>query len=298
MPSGFGDFVGGVVGELGECPVWCPQEQVLYWIDIPAGNLHRFDPASGQTLTRNVPHEIGSFALREGGGFVMALENGFHFFDWDGGLGEFLGDPEADTPEHRFNDGRTDPDGRFWAGTMRRDQDPSFRASALYRLGTDHAVTRQMGGFIVYNGMAFSPDGNTVYFSDSNRAVRTIWKAPFDRTDGVIGARTVLADTHGLPGRPDGAAVDAEGCYWIALNEGWCLGRFTPDGRLDRLVAVPVEKPSMCAFGGPRLDELYVTSIRPDNRPEEELQRWHSRAGGLFVLSPGVQGLPEPRYRG
>jgi sugar lactone lactonase YvrE len=145
----------------------------------------------------------------------------------------------------------------------------------------------------VSNGLAFSPDGRTLYHSDSYAAVRTIWAWDLHPDDGSISNRRVFVDTRGMPGRPDGGAVDADGCYWMAANDGWELVRFTPKGRIDRRIKLPIAKPSMPAFGGAKLDIIYVTSIRPSSGLEQQPQ-----AGSLFAVAAGVTGLPEPRYKG
>jgi sugar lactone lactonase YvrE len=150
------------------------------------------------------------------------------------------------------------------------------------------------GGLHVANGLAFSPDGRTLYHSDSFAAVRTIWAWDFDADRGTIANRRVFVDTHGMPGRPDGGAVDADGCYWTAANDGWELVRFTPAGKVDRRIALPVAKPSMLAFGGERLDVIYVTSIRPRNTDLSD----QPQAGSLFAVEAGIQGLPEPLFAG
>ena len=285
-----------VHAKVGECPVWCPEERKLYWIDIAGCRLNRFDPASGHNEICQLPEQIGSFALREQGGIVAALRSGFYFVDFDTGHLTAICDPEADKPENRFNDGRCDPAGRFWAGTMRDPQDPTQRPGALYRLGIDLNCSQMVTGVGVSNGLAFSPDGKTMYFADTNRDVQTIWAFDFDPHEGAISNRRVFATTHALPGRPDGACVDAEGFYWSANVDGWQLVRFAPDGRGDRTLALPVQKPSMCAFGGEHFATLYITTIGSGG--STPLEPGQPQAGGLFACEPGVRGLPEPKFKG
>jgi L-arabinonolactonase len=279
---------------VGEAALWCEREQVLWWADIDACTLHRFDPATGQDRAWSLPCRIGCFALREPCGFVLALENGFHFFDLDTGLLEAINDPEADKPDNRFNDGTTDLKGRFIASTM--PMGPREPVAALYRLAPDRHCEKLFDGLTVTNGCAFSPDGRTFYFSDTEASIRTIWACDYDQDDGAVTNRRVFVDTHGLAGRPDGGAVDADGCYWMAGVGGWQLVRFTLAGKLDRIVAMPVEKPTKIAFGGSALDVLYVTSIGklvPGSEARQPL------AGGIFALRvPGVNGLPQPRFAG
>ena len=189
----------------------------------------------------------------------------------------------------RLNDGRCDRQGRFWAGSMVLDMGLNAAEGVLYRYASGATPHMQLDGFITLNGLAFSPDGRTMYASDSHPKVQQVWAFDYDIETGTPSNRRVFIDMNNFPGRPDGAAVDAEGGYWICANDAGLIHRFTPDGRLDRSLSVPVKKPTMCAFGGSRLDTLYVTSIRDD--PSEQ-----SLSGGVFALNPGVQGLPEPRF--
>ncbi len=201
-------------------------------------------------------------------------------------------------PGMRFNDGRCDRQGRFIAGTMLQDMGAAARVGRVYRFGPQEAAQGALadlalGELIVPNGIAFSPDGRTMYLSDSHPEVQAIWAFDYDTDTGTPRNRRLFVDMRPLPGRPDGAAVDADGCYWICGNDAGLVHRFTPDGRLDRSLAVPVRKPAMCAFGGPALDTLYVTSIRPAGIDLSD----QPLAGGVFALRPGVQGLPEPAFR-
>jgi L-arabinonolactonase len=278
--------------ELGECPIWSAEENALYWIDIYAGRLNRFDPASGQNRAWTLPEAIGSFALWSNGVVLVALKSGLWRYDLETEQLTSLASPETHLPNNRLNDGRCDPKGRFWVGSMEDPVNPARPQGSLYRFDAEHNCTRMLDGLFVANGLAFSPDGKTLYHSDSFRAVRTIWAWDFDADDGAISNRRVFVDTKDMPGRPDGGAVDADGCYWMAGNDGWEIVRFTPKGNIDRRIALPVAKPSMVAFGGPKLDIIYVTSIRPAADLEDQ-----PMAGSLFAISAGVIGLPEPRYK-
>ncbi len=278
---------------LGECPVWCPEENRLYWADLNRWTINRFNPETGSNEVRTLPTQVGSFGLRAGGGMIVALRSGFHLFGFDDGRLEFVAHPEAHLPLNRLNDGRCDPAGRFWAGSMRDPQDPSGRTGTLYRLGPDRTCTAMVGGLGTSNGLAFSPDGRRMYHADSNLQVRTIWVHDFDVDDGTFADRRVFATTNDLPGRPDGACCDEEGCYWSANVYGWQVVRYAPDGRVIAKIPLPVEKPSMVAFGGPRLDVLYITSIR-----DAPTAGGQPQAGSLFACEPGVRGIAEPRFRG
>jgi sugar lactone lactonase YvrE len=193
-------------------------------------------------------------------------------------------------PGMRFNDGRCDRQGRMRAGTMLMDMAQALPAGVLYGLEANGELKAIMSGLIVPNGLAFSPDGRTMYLSDSHPSVQRIWAFDYDIATGMPSNSRLFVDMNPLPGRPDGAAVDEDGCYWICGNDAGMIHRFTPAGKLDRSLDLPVKKPAMCAFGGPGLDTLYVTSIRPDNIDLSD----QPLAGGLFALRPGVRGLPEP----
>ena len=275
--------------EVGEGALWDVLEQALFWVDIPSGRLHRFDPATGENRIWEMGEPIGCLALREPGGAVVALRSGFHLFDFATGKKTPVSDPEADRPQNRFNDGATDRQGRFWAGTMRTDEPAP--EGAFYRLGPDLSCTRWQGGIYTTNGLAFSADGRTMYCSDSNPQVRTIWACDYDPATGTPGSRRVFFDTREVAGRPDGGTVDADGCYWMAGVGGSQLVRLTPAGRIDRIVALPVERPTRPAFGGSDLDVLFVTSIGAGSTQPQ--------AGGIFALTGlGVRGVPEVRFGG
>jgi sugar lactone lactonase YvrE len=224
------------------------------------------------------------------------MESGFFRLQThnDGSLdSELLAPVDHSRTDMRLNDGRCDRQGRFWAGSMVLNMGANAAEGALYRYsaGERGPLGAQLGGFIVPNGLGFSPDGRTMYLSDSHPSVQQIWAFDYDIDSGTPTNRRVFVDMNHFCGRPDGAAVDAEGCYWICANDAGLIHRFTPDGRLDRSLTVPVKKPTMCAFGGSRLDTLFVTSIRPGDDDDPQ-----SLAGGVFALNPGVKGLPEPLF--
>ena len=195
----------------------------------------------------------------------------------------------------RFNDGRCDRQGRFWAGTMFMDMAKASAVGSVYRYsaGQTEPLTAQITDMIVPNGLGFSPDGRVMYLSDSHPSVQKIWAFDYDIDTGTPHNRRLFVDMNHHAGRPDGAAVDADGCYWICGNDEGVIHRFTPEGKLDRSLTVPVKKPAMCAFGGSNLDTLYVTSIRPGGDISDQ-----PLAGGVFALNPGVKGLEEPLFKG
>jgi sugar lactone lactonase YvrE len=275
---------------LGEVPVWDVREQALYWVDIEGRKLFRRDEASGAVRHWTFAERIGSFALRQAGGLVCAFASGFAFFDPDSEAVEWIARPEAMIARNRFNDGKCDRAGRFWAGSM--DDRLSEHTGTLFRLDPDRTVHRLDGAIGCSNSLAWSPDDCTFYFADSQD--RTIFAYDFDAASGAIANKRVFAVSD--IGVPDGSTVDAEGFLWNANWDGWRLVRYAPDGRVDRVVELPVQKPTSCMFGGPDLATLYVTSAVWDlTGAALAAQPW---AGGLLALDVGVRGLPETRFAG
>jgi sugar lactone lactonase YvrE len=281
-----------VRASLGECPVWSAAERVLYWVDINAPSLNRFDPATGRNTAMPMPESIGCFALRRGGGFVVALRGGVWLAQQDGTLQERLAPAPYDPAHHRFNDGRCDPHGRFFAGSMNESRDAP--TAALYRLEPDGALTRILSGMTISNGLAWSPDGRTMYHADTPTQV--VHAYDYDGTTGMPANGRVLARFAAEDERPDGAAVDRDGCYWTAQYRGGRLKRIAPDGRLVSEHPLPAMCPTMCAFGGDDLRTLYVTTAR-QMRDADELGRL-PQSGGLFAMRVDVPGLPEPAFAG
>jgi sugar lactone lactonase YvrE len=280
----------------GESPVWSVRDQALYWVDIPAGRLNRWSP-DGQTQSWQAPQMVACIAADGQGGWIAGMETGL-FYLQPGDGEQLTATPLVDVRHAqagmRFNDGRCDRQGRFWAGTMLMDMAAGAVVGAMYRYQAGQQdLEAQLQGFIVPNGLGFSPDGKTLYLSDSHPSVQKIWAFDYDTDSGTPHNRRLFVDMNEHPGRPDGAAVDADGCYWICGNDAGLIHRFTPQGKLDRSLAVPVKKPAMCAFGGPDLDTLFVTSIRPGGDLTDQ-----PLAGGVFALRPGVKGLEEPTFRG
>ena len=281
---------------VGESPVWVAVENALYWVDIPNGGLQRWNADTGHVHAWKTPQMLACIARQSDGSWVAGMESGFFRLQphTDGSLdSELLAHVDHARADMRLNDGRCDRQGRFWAGSMVLNMGANAANGSLYRYSAGQAgpLEARLGGFIVPNGLGFSPDGRTLYLSDSHPLVRQIWAFDYDIDTGTPTNRRLFVDMNQYEGRPDGAAVDAEGCYWICANDAGLIHRFTPDGRLDRSLAVPVKKPTMCAFGGSRLDTLFVTSIRPGDDQDPQ-----SLAGGVFALNPGVQGLPEPLF--
>jgi len=291
MPAAF-ECVLDIKASLGECPVWSVDEQVLYWVDINAPSLNRFDPRTGHNAAWAMPSSIGCFALRRSGGFIAALRDGFWLVDRDGKLERKIVDAPYDPAHHRFNDGRADAGGRFWAGSMNEKRDAN--SARLYRLDPDFALAPMISDIMISNGLAWSPDGRTLYHTDT--PTRTIYAWDFDAATGAIVNRRVFAQFTGETDHPDGAAVDREGSYWSAFYRGGKIVRLSPRG--ERLSEFPLDAlcPTMCAFGGPDLKTLFVTSARQRRKPEE-LARL-PQSGGIFALHVDVPGLPEPKFAG
>ena len=282
----------------GESPVWSASEQALYWVDIPAGQLYRWDAADDSTQSWKAPQMLACIARYGNGDWVAGLEDGVFRLTQtaEGTLSStLLASVEHPMQGMRFNDGRCDRQGRFWAGTMLMDMGAGASVGALYRYsaGQSETLSAQLTDFIVPNGLAFSPDGKIMYLSDSHPSVQKIWAFDYDIDSGTPHNRRLFVDMNNYLGRPDGAAIDADGCYWICGNDNGLIHRFTPAGKLDRSLNVPVKKPTMCAFGGPNLDTLFVTSIRPGGDISDQ-----PLAGGVFALRPGVKGLEEPDFKG
>jgi sugar lactone lactonase YvrE len=287
--------LGTLRARVGEGAMWDVDDQALWWVDIPAGLVHRHDP-SGPERSWEIGEAVGCLARCATGGLLLATRSGFHRFDPETGTRHAIADPEAAKPDNRFNDGTTDPRGRFWAGTMKDRGDPA-PAGAFWRLDPDLSVTAGASGFWTTNGLAFAPDGRTIYFADSHPSVRLVWRAAYDVETGTHGTPEPFFDTRAIAGRPDGATVDADGCYWLAGVNGWQVVRITPAGKLDRIVEMPVERPSRPMWGGARLDTLYVTSIGVGLTPGTEARQ--PDAGALFAITGlGTGGLPQTRFAG
>ncbi len=283
--------VGEQTDFLGESPVWCDREQALFWVDVRFKLIRRYAHATGKVDSWVMPEMVGSLALREKGGLVAALATAICFFDPKTGGVERIAAPEAHIPKRRFNDGKCDRQGRFWVGTMHDVTRET--AGTMFRFDPDRSCNPIFGGVGCPNGLCFSPDGKTMYYADTSR-----WRIEAFDYDPATGNATNRRDIVTLPDGigPDGATVDAEGFIWNAQYDGWRLARYAPDGRLDRIVELPVQRPTSCAFGGPNRDILYVTTALQWLKPEEVLAQ--PLAGGLLALDVGVRGLPEARYQG
>jgi sugar lactone lactonase YvrE len=277
---------------LPESPVWLAAEQAFYWVDIAARRIRRHDGSARPARSWTLPQKIGCIAPRAGGGFIAALQDGVYAVTLDAreaqaGLRLLAAAPHGQAPL-RFNDGRCDRQGRFWVGSMH--DEPGAERRPLGALACLEATRWQPAfqtGMLVPNGLAFAPDGRRMYFSDSHASRAQVWVCDYDIESGRPGAPQLFIPA--LPaGRPDGAAVDAEGGYWICANDGAAVFRYRPDGRLDRRIELPVSKPTMCAFGGADLRLLLIATMKPEGAPpRDELD------GALFAVQLDIPGLTE-----
>lgn len=273
---------------LGEGPRWHAAEKRLYWVDIACNALHRFDPATGRNETRLFDAPVGCFAFRSEGGLLLAMKDGFATLDaWDAAPAPFGEQIFALRPDLRFNDGRTDPAGRFWAGSVNMAK--SAQDAALYRLESDGTITEIEGNMLTCNGAAFSGDGTRFYHADTpSHALRAY---ACDPAKGTLSERHILHQFPMGQGRPDGGSVDVDGCYWTALFDGGRVVRLSPEGAILTEVALPITRPTMIAFGGEDLCTAYVTTARI-GLSEAELAA-QPLAGALFTFRVDVPGVPE-----
>jgi len=277
---------------LGEGPLWNVRDESIWWVDILAPALHRLTPATGARKVWPMPSSIGSFVFRPGGDLLAGLRSGFAFFDPRTSAFTPVAAPETSLPKNRPNDGKCDRDGRYWCGTM---MDGGMEPTgSLYRIDRDRSCRKFLSDIRVPNSIAFSPDGRTMYFTDTRQG--DIRAYEYDRAAGTLGTMRVIAPAGHAPGSPDGSTVDADGCLWSARYGGGMVVRITPAGKVDRAIRLPVTQVTAAAFGGPKLDTLYITTAAQRLAPEELAKQ--PLAGSLFAVRPGVSGLPEADYAG
>ncbi|MAW88836.1 MAG: transcriptional regulator [Phyllobacteriaceae bacterium] len=276
---------------LGESPVWDHRHGRLYWVDGVSRRIRCLDPSTGETRHWETPSMVGSVALAEGSRLICGLVDGIWLMDTGTGTFEALFRPEPADPAVRFNDGKTDRQGRFLCGSMGIHADPLGK---LWRVDGEGRTRVFATGIRIANALCFSPDGRTMYFADSlERIIRAF---PYGPSDDDLGEPRVFVDTGPWDSGPDGATVDSEGYLWVCLIQVGKIARFSPDGQLDRLIDAPTDLPSSLAFGGPDLDTLYVTSIR-DSGSGRAISR-HPDGGRLHAIEGlGVRGLPETPFR-
>ena len=273
---------------LGESALWDPEAKRMHWVDIIGARIYTLDWATRATTTLELSEPVGSVALRAGGGLVAVLRHAVVFCDVDDGTVSLVHKVEETFAGNRFNDGAADPAGRFWFGSMDlAEQEPT---GSFYCLRPDLTLNRAFGGIICSNGPAWSPDGAIMYHVDSTRRLITAYD--FDMGTGDVGPGRVFATDEGRPWYPDGVTVEAEGFVWNCKWDGGRIIRYAPDGSVDREVTVPVPRPTRCAFVGPDLDLLAVTSANAG------LADPPADSGKTLLLDPGVRGLPPDRFAG
>jgi sugar lactone lactonase YvrE len=281
--------------QLGESPYWDPCGGVLWWVDIFGRLIRRYDPINATEEVFDTPEQLGCLSVRKRGGLVVTMKSGFHFFDPGSRTFEHIVDPEDHLPDTRFNDGKTDRQGRFWSGTVFEAAGKESQSiGGLYRLDTDlscHCVLKNVG---CANGLAWSPDNRIMYFSDSRTPI--VWAYEFDEKSGTTGGRQEFINLSAMNAFIDGSTVDSEGCYWTTLPHRSLVARYDPDGRLIQAIELPTDMPTSCEFGGPDLDVLYVTTAIYNRTPEELSKQ--PQAGGLFALNVCVRGLPSQAFAG
>ena len=284
--------IGTTIDRIGEGPIWDGSSGMLIWVDIMSGLVHRYRPTTGAIETFDAGRHIGAVAVRSGGGLVLAADDGFRLLDPGETTTRLVGPIGADDPERRFNDGKADPGGRFWAGTMRYDK--AAHGGALYCFAPDGTVSLEIAAVTISNGLDWSPDGRTMYYVDT--PTQRIDAFDFEPASGTISGRRPLITIDPADGNPDGLTVDAEGHIWLALWRGWAVRRYAPDGRFEREIRLPTSLVTSVAFGGAGLDELYITSANEELDAAERGAQ--PEAGALFRCVPGVRGRPANLFAG
>jgi sugar lactone lactonase YvrE len=286
---------------LGEGPCWHPRERVLYWTDVPSKKIKRWHPASGAHMSWDMPEMVTAIAVRRKGGMIIASHTGIDLFDPATGRATRFCAPEKDKPKNRSNDGKCDRRGRFWYGTMMNNFAPDMselpitgHTGGLYRIDPDGSVHSFEQGLGIANTFAWSPDDKTMYFADTLDA---IYAYDFDAAQGRVSNRRTFGklDT-GQYGHPDGSTIDADGFLWNARWDGGCLVRWSPDGKVDRVVKLPCRRVTSCIFGGPDLDVLYITTVRYGLSDADLAEQ--PLAGAVLALDVGVKGIPDGEFAG
>jgi len=278
--------------ELAECPVWDDRHQCLWWVDILAGVVHNLDPLTGKDRAISLGEPVGSLAMRDDGGLILATSSGFVLWDDSTPTPTPFVLIEAADSSTRMNDGACDTEGRFWAGTMAHDATP--QAGSLYRLEPDGSADRVIAGVTISNGIGWSPDSETMYYVDS--ATHRLDAFDYNSATGTPTRRRTLVEFDEREGLPDGIEIDAAGGIWVALWGGWQVRRFSPEGELTATVDVPVERVSSCTLGGSMLMDLFITTARAG--PGEKEKPGEDEAGGLFHVKVDVPGISTKRFAG
>ncbi len=277
---------------LGEGPLWVARENAVYWVDIVSKKVHRYGLSDDTQRTWAFETEVTSLAARQQGGFVGTVRDGFAIIDLDSCAVETIAMPEADLPGNRFNDGKVDENGRFWAGSM--DDGEKLETGSLYRLDRDLSLHKMDDNYTITNGPAFSLDGKTLYHTDT--AKRTIYAFDFNENDTIGNKRVFVKLEAEEEGYPDGMTVDSENCIWLSHFAGSRITRYAPEGQALQVISMPVPNITSCTFAGPDLDTLYITTAR--HLLSEEAIHKYPLSGSLFSCKPGVTGCPTPLFAG
>jgi len=279
---------------LGECPVWCTEDQLLFRVDIEGRRIHRYDPVTGQSDFRSVPGRPGSIALTDIPGLLLvAVETHLAWYNYlDDQFSPWIQLEPFESP-NRLNDGRCDPAGRFVVGSMHTDTNSGQRTGILHQITADGDVRTIRDHIGVSNGLAFDSQQQIMYFADSHTA--EVLAYDYNAETGDWANDRSFFDYKQVRGLPDGACLDTDGCYWSASAHGWQIVRITPHGKIDRVIKLPVQIPSMPAFGGTNLSTLFVTSIAAAPPPEQQVDPAFP-PGSVLAIDLDVQGLPEPRF--
>ncbi|GAA0996052.1 hypothetical protein GCM10009555_091270 [Acrocarpospora macrocephala] len=284
------DVFGDVTCDLGESALWDGSR--FYWVDITGQRVYARDWPDGPTRTLAMPDPVGAVALRASGGLVAALRHAIAFCDLDQGTVDIVREVEPDLPGNRLNDGAVDPSGRFWVGSM--DLSEAEPTGSFYRLDADLTVTSAFNGIICSNGPAWSPDGRTMYHVDSTRQLIRAYE--IEPSTGEVGRGRLFASDEGTGWYPDGVTVDAEGFIWNCKWGGSRIVRYAPDGSVDRVLMVPVPRPTRCAFVGPDQTTLAVTTARIGLNTFALSEA--PLSGRVLLLDPDARGLPTPCFAG
>lgn len=286
------EVVTDLPSELGEGPVWDADAQRIIWVDIEKGNIHQYYPEESRQQTFHTGQRIGAVALKRSGGFIAALQHGFVTIDIEKQTIEIIDDPESHLPGNRFNDGKCDPAGRFWAGTMSMQGEE--KAGGLYTLEKDLSVSKKISEVSCSNGMAWSSDHATFYFIDT--PTRQVVAYDYNITDGSINNKRIIITISEEDGFPDGMTIDTEGLLWVALWGGWKIEQWDPHtGKRLQSITLPASQITSCTFGGKNLNDLYITSANTGLSANELKEQ--PLAGHLFVVkSCGSYGLPADTF--
>ncbi|MCP3935881.1 MAG: SMP-30/gluconolactonase/LRE family protein [Actinomycetia bacterium] len=286
------------VAALGECPVWSAVEGALYWVDIEGHAIHRHHLDSGDTTTRQMGGRPGSFTLtQQASTLLVAIEHKLVTLDWPSGTVEPFAELESAGTGNRLNDGKCDPAGRFVVGSMYANTAAGNATGLLHQFTNTSTVAELRANIGVANGLAFDPDRRLMYFADS--PTEQVLVFDYDPSTGAVSDERLFFDYTAVPGKPDGACLDDDGCYWSASVYGWQLLRITPNGGIDRAVQLPLQKPSMPCFGGPNLDIMFVTTIGADGNTSSDSGRDGFTPGATLVIEGlGVRGRTEPVFDG